>query len=298
MRRPPSRPSAVAAQRRPEAPIGVFDSGVGGLTVARAVAALLPSEEMLYVADSAHQPYGPQSVAQVRKHALAVLDSLVEEGVKMLVIACNSASVACLADARERYPVPVVEVVLPAVRSALAATRTGRIGVIGTKITIASRAYEDSFAAAAPHARIVSAPCPEFVDFIERGVVSGPGLEALAREYLAPLKAADVDVLVLGCTHYPLLAELIGDVMGPQVRLVSPAEETAKDVARILAAEEAARPAGGEPPAVRVAQTGKSGQLLQWAGELLRGRLVSPERLAGPGAGGAESDWARRAAVG
>ncbi|MGL6233938.1 MAG: glutamate racemase [Segniliparus sp.] len=295
MRRPPSRQQAVEAQQRAEAPIGVFDSGVGGLTVARAVADLLPNEEMLYVADSAHQPYGPQSIAQVRRHALAVLDSLVDEGVKMLVIACNSASVACLADARERYSVPVVEVVLPAVRSALAATRTGRIGVIGTRITIASRAYEDSFAAVAPNTSIASAPCPEFVDFIERGVVSGPRLEALAREYLAPLKAADVDVLVLGCTHYPLLADLIGEVMGPQVRLVSPSEETAKDVARILAAERTAQSGSGEPAAVRVAQTGKSEQLFQWADKLLGDRLLLPEQS---GADGARSDWTRRAAVG
>jgi glutamate racemase len=269
----------------PEAPIGVFDSGVGGLTVARAVADLLPHEAMRYVADSAHQPYGPQSVAHVRRHALAVLDSLVDEGVKMLVIACNSASVACLADARERYPVPVVEVVLPAVRSALAATRTGRIGVIGTRITIASRAYEDSFAAVAPHTSIVSAPCPRFVDFIEQGVVSGPELEALALEYLAPLRAADVDVLVLGCTHYPLLAELIGAVMGPDVRLVSPSEETAKDVARILAAEGTARPATDGLASVRVIQTGASEQLFQWAGGLLGSRLLPDSR------------WTRRAAV-
>ncbi|EFV12351.1 glutamate racemase [Segniliparus rugosus] len=281
-----------------EAPIGVFDSGVGGLTVARAIAELLPNEEMRYVADSAHQPYGPQSVAQVRKHALAVLDSLVEEGVKMLVIACNSASVACLADARERYPVPVVEVVLPAVRSALAATRTGRIGVIGTRITIASRAYEDSFAAVAPHTRIVSAPCPQFVDFIERGVVSGPRLEALAREYLAPLEAADVDVLVLGCTHYPLLAELIGEVMGPGVRLVSPSEETAKDVARILAAEGVSRPGAGAPAPVLVTQTGQSDRLFQWAGDLLGGRLLAAGPTGAEDADGAEQDWTRRAAVG
>ncbi|MDQ3153027.1 MAG: glutamate racemase [Actinomycetota bacterium] len=217
----------------PDAPIGVFDSGVGGLTVARAIADQLPAEQLHYVGDTAHGPYGPQTVAQVRRHALAVADDLVAAGVKLLVIACNTASAACLVDARERYDVPVVEVVRPAVRRAVAATRTGRLGVIGTRATIASRAYEDAFAAA-PHVRVTGVACPRFVDFVECGTTSGRQVLGLAQSYLEPLQRADVDTLVLGCTHYPLLTGVLQIVMGDGVTLVSSAEETAKDVVRVL----------------------------------------------------------------
>ena len=152
-----------------DAPIGIFDSGVGGLTVARAVLDQLPHEALHYVGDTANGPYGPKPIAEVRRHALAVMDELVETGVKALVIACNSASAACLRDARERYEVPVVEVILPAVRRACAATRNGRIGVIGTIATVTSGAYEDAFAAA-EGLEIHSAACPRFADFVERGI--------------------------------------------------------------------------------------------------------------------------------
>lgn len=222
-----------------DAPIGIFDSGVGGLTVARAVMDQMPHEPVLYIGDTAHGPYGPLPIAQVRAHALAVMDDLVRSGVKMLVIACNSASSAVLRDARERYTiargVPVVEVIQPAVRRAVAATRTGRVGVIGTEATIGSRAYEDAFAAA-PHLQLTTAAAPRFVEFVERGITSGPELLAVAREYLAPILAADVDTLVLGCTHYPLLTAVIQYVVGDAVTLVSSAEETAKDVYAALVA--------------------------------------------------------------
>ncbi|UFU04020.1 glutamate racemase [Ruania suaedae] len=222
-----------------DAPIGIFDSGVGGLTVARAVIDQLPNESVRYVGDTAHGPYGPLPIAQVRAHALAVMDDLVASGVKMLVIACNSASAAVLRDARERYTiargVPVIEVIQPAVRRAVAATRSGRIGVIGTRATIDSRAYEDAFAAA-PHLQLTTTAAPRFVEFVERGVTSGPELLGVAREYLAPVLAADVDTLVLGCTHYPLLTGVVQYVVGDAVTLVSSAEETAKDVYAALVA--------------------------------------------------------------
>lgn len=237
------------------APIGVFDSGVGGLTVARAVLDQLPDEPLLYVGDTAHGPYGPLPIAQVRRHALAVMDHLVAQGVKLLVIACNSASAACLRDARERYGVPVVEVVLPAVRRAAAATRNGRVGVIGTVATVTSGAYDDAFAAA-PHVRLTSVACPAFVDFVERGVTSGRALLGLAEAYLAPLQEAGVDTVVLGCTHYPLLTGLIGLVMGDGVTLVSSAEETAKDVYRVLARHDLFRDPGSPPPTHHFAATG------------------------------------------
>lgn len=217
----------------PDAPIGVFDSGVGGLTVARAIADQLPAEPLRYVGDTAHNPYGPLPIARARELALAALDDLVDDGVKALVIACNTASAACLRDARERYDVPVIEVVLPAVRRAVSATRSGRIGVIGTEGTVRSRAYQDAFAAA-PDVRLTSVACPRFVDFVERGITSGRQVLGLAEGYLEPLMRAEVDTLVLGCTHYPLLTGVLQIVMGHDVTLVSSAEETAKDVVRIL----------------------------------------------------------------
>jgi glutamate racemase len=226
-----------------DAPIGIFDSGVGGLTVARAILDQLPDEELRYVGDTAHSPYGPKPIAQIRRHALDVCDHLVGSGVKMLVIACNAASAACLRDARERYGVPVVEVIVPAVRRAVAATRTGAVGVIGTVATVTSGAYQDAFAAA-PGVSVTAVACPRFVDFVERGTTSGRQILGLAQSYLDPLLARGVDTLVLGCTHYPLLTGVIGLVMGDAVTLVSSAEETAKDVYRMLTAAGALRPAG------------------------------------------------------
>ena len=227
------------------APIGIFDSGVGGLTVARAIIDQLPGEQVRYVGDTANGPYGPLPIAEVRRHALAIGDRLVDSGVKMLVIACNTASAACLADARERYDIPVVEVIRPAVRRAVAVTRTGEVGVIGTSATIASGAYQDAFdAAAGVHVHAVA--CPSFVDFVERGITSGRQVVGLAQAYLAPLQRVDLDTLVLGCTHYPLLTGALSLVMGDKVTLVSSAEETAKEVYRRLT--EADLLSGGSTP--------------------------------------------------
>ena len=227
-------------QREKDAPIGMMDSGVGGLTVARAVLDQLPHEALHYVGDTANGPYGPKPIAEVRSHALAVMDELVGSGVKALVIACNSASAACLRDARERYDVPVIEVILPAVRRAVAATRNGQIGVIGTVATITSGAYQDAFAAN-EEVTVTAAACPRFAEFVERGVTSGRQLLGLAESYLAPLNAAGVDTVVLGCTHYPMLTGLLSVVMGDAVTLVSSAEETAKDVYRVLTAADLLR---------------------------------------------------------
>ncbi|MGH3354810.1 MAG: glutamate racemase [Nocardioidaceae bacterium] len=216
-----------------DAPIGIFDSGFGGLTVARAVLDQLPHEPILYLGDTARQPYGPKPIGEVREYALECLDHLVDQGVKALVIACNSASGAVLRDARERYHVPVVEVILPATRRAVAATRTGQVGVICTEATATSMAYDDAFAAA-PHVKLRTRACPRFVEFVEEGLTSGPELLAAAHEYLDPLLADGVDTLILGCTHYPLLTGAISYVMGEEVTLVSSAEETAKEVYGLL----------------------------------------------------------------
>lgn len=254
-----------------DAPIGILDSGVGGLTVARAVLDQLPHEPVLYVGDTANGPYGPKPIAEVRAHALGVMDNLVESGVKMLVIACNAASAATLRDARERYDLPVVEVIHPAVRRAVAATRNNRVGVIGTRVTIASRAYQDAFTAA-PHLELTGQACPRFVEFVERGITGGTELLALAQEYLDPVRAAGVDTLVLGCTHYPLLTGVISYLMGEDVTLVSSAEETAKDVFRTLMAGGLTRDPELPQPSHRFLATGDPAPFA-----LLAKRFLGPE---------------------
>ncbi|MFN8194501.1 MAG: glutamate racemase [Nocardioidaceae bacterium] len=233
------------APASPDAPIGIFDSGFGGLTVARSVIDQLPHESIIYLGDTARQPYGPKPISEVREYALECLDHLVAQGVKALVIACNSASAAMLRDARERYDVPVIEVIYPATRRAVAATRNRRIGVIGTRATIDSLAYVDAFAAA-PQIDLVTRACPRFVDFVEQGITGGEELLSVAHDYLDPLVAHEVDTLVLGCTHYPLLTGVISYVMGDGVTLVSSAEECGKDVYKMLVETGLMRP-GGEP---------------------------------------------------
>ncbi len=254
-----------------DAPIGIFDSGVGGLTVARAILDQLPHESTLYLGDTARGPYGPRSLAEVRTFALESLDCLVEQGVKAIVIACNTASAAMLRDARERYSVPVIEVIQPAVRRAVAATRSGHIGVVGTQATIDSQAYLDAFAAA-PQLKITSIACPLFVEFVERGETSGPEITDIARHYLAPIMAAEVDTLVLGCTHYPLLTGVISYVMGNDVSLVSSAEETAKDLYRVLVENSLLRTSHDEPATHRFLATGNAKSF-----ESLARRFLGPE---------------------
>jgi glutamate racemase len=254
-----------------DAPIGIFDSGVGGLTVARAIIDQLPHESILYIGDTARGPYGPRSLAEVRDFSLETLDFLVGEGVKAIVIACNTASAAMLRDARERYSVPVIEVIQPAVRRAVAATRSGKVGVIGTRATIDSQAYLDAFAAA-PHLSITSTACPLFVEYVERGETSGSAITKVARDYLQPMIDAEVDTLVLGCTHYPLLTGVISYVMGNEVSLVSSAEETAKDLYRVLVESSLLSSSTKKTPDYRFLATGDA-----HAFESLARRFLGPE---------------------
>ena len=251
------------------APIGVFDSGVGGLTVARAIIDQLPNESIIYLGDSARGPYGPRPLAEVRSFALECLDQLLDAGAKALVIACNTASAAMLRDARERYEIPVIEVIQPAARRAVQATRSGKIGVIGTQATIDSGAYLDAFAAA-PQLEITSVACPAFVEFVERGETSGPAITELAHKYLQPLIDKGVDTLVLGCTHYPLLTGVISYAMGDYVTLVSSAEETAKDLYRTLVQHDML--SSGKTPTYRFISTGDAPAF----GALAR-RFLGPE---------------------
>ena len=224
-----------------DAPIGIFDSGVGGLTVARAILDQLPGERLLYIGDTANSPYGPKPLEQVRSMALNVMDELVDSGVKMLVIACNTATAAALDEARERYTkgmgIPIIEVISPAARTAAALTRSGRVGVIATAGTVNSGAYARALQGI-PGLNLTQQDCPRFVQLAEAGITTGPQVLDVAKEYLEPLQAAAVDTLVLGCTHYPLLAGPISYVMGRNVALVSSSEETAKDVYRELAARD------------------------------------------------------------
>jgi len=241
-----------------DAPIGIFDSGVGGLIVARAIKDQLPNESILYIGDTAHSPYGPKKIADVRGYALEVLDDLVAQDVKLIVIACNTASAAMLRDARERYSVPVIEVIQPAVRRAVGTTRNQRVGVIGTAGTVNSRAYDDAFAAATD-IQLFSQACPRFVEFVEAGVTTGAEVLAVAEDYLAPLRSAGVDTLVLGCTHYPFLRGAISYVMSDTVTLVSSDTETANDVYRVLVSQGLERKESS-PPSFRYEATGDSAE--------------------------------------
>ena len=211
-------------------PVGIFDSGVGGLTVVRAVLDLVPGEPVMYFGDTARAPYGPRDVEEIRAFAREIAAFLLDRDVKMLVVACNAIESNAIEDLSERANVPLVGVIEPGVRAALRTTRNGRVGVIGTEATIASGAYPRAVAAEDGGVELVSAACPAFVPHVERGDTTSPELLSAARGYLAPLRDAGVDTLILGCTHYPLLSGLLQRVMGPEVVLVSSAEETAKDV--------------------------------------------------------------------
>ena len=263
-------------------PSGSSTPASAGLTVARAVSAQLPRESILYIGDTARSPYGPKPIADVRRYALEVLDTLVGEGVKMLVIACNTASAAMLRDARERYDVPVVEVIGPAVRTAMSTTRNGRIGVIGTAGTIGSGAYQDMLEVN-ERLTVFAEACPRFVEFVEAGVTDSPEVLAVAEEYLAPLRHAGVDTLVLGCTHYPFLEGAISYVMGPDVSLVSSDTETAKDVYRQLVSRDLMAGPDAAPRHVYEA-TGDSAEDFLRLAHRLMGREVTDVRLVHTGA--------------
>ena len=215
---------------RSSLPIGMFDSGVGGLTVARSVIDLLPHEDLIYFGDTARCPYGPREPAEIRKFAFEIMEHLMEHEVKMLVIACNSAASVSFSEARERYDVPVISVIDTGARAAVAATRNRRIGLIGTVATVRSGAYDDALLRTRANVSLYSEACPRFVEFVERNDTASEEVIQTAEEYLRPLKDADVDTLILGCTHYPLLSGVIQYVMGEGVVLVSSADATASDV--------------------------------------------------------------------
>lgn len=214
----------------PERPIGIFDSGVGGLTVVRAVGELLPQEHIVYFGDTARAPYGPRPLEEVRRFAFEVMDLMESFDVKMLVIACNAMTAAAYDEAVRRYDLPVIGVIEPGVRAGVRATRNRKIGVLGTKATIESGQYDRALRATRQNVEIYSQVCPVFVERVEAGDTFSEELIAAAENYLAPLLAAEVDTLILGCTHYPLLRGVLHWVTRGEVVLISSADEVAKDV--------------------------------------------------------------------
>ena len=257
-------------------PIGMFDSGFGGLTVARAVIDLLPDEHLVYIGDTGRYPYGPRPQSEVREFAHQLAWSLVKDfDVKAVVVACNTAAAAALHQLEHELPVPVFDVVAPGARALVQATHSGRVGVIGTVGTISSGAYERELGELGAQVALTAAACPGFVEFVERGQTSGPEIEILADRLLAPVKAAGVDALLLGCTHYPYLAGVIGEVMGPDVALVNSADETAlvvRDELARLGLLRSAAAAATEPAEHRFLSSGD----ISWFADL-GGRLLGPE---------------------
>lgn len=257
-------------------PIGMFDSGFGGLTVARALIDLLPAEDLVYIGDTARYPYGPRPQSEVREFARELAWSLVEEHhAKAIVVACNTASAAALDVLRAEMPVPLIDVIEPGAVSLVRTTESGRIGVIGTVGTIGSGAYERAVAAVgvtAVDVMLTSAACPGLVEFVERGQVTGEDVHILVERLLAPIRDAGVDALLLGCTHYPYLARVIGDVMGHDVTLVSSADETAFATRDVLAAEGLL----GDPSRGAGEHRFLSSGDIAWFADL-GGRLLGPE---------------------
>jgi glutamate racemase len=237
----------VSAPSDRAAPIGVFDSGIGGLTVAREIMRQLPHESIVYFGDTARVPYGPKSPDTVRRYSREIADFLREQGVKAIVIACNTATAYALPVLRAEQPIPVVGVVEPGARAAVRATRGGTVGVIGTVGTVASGAYERAIRTLRAEVDVLSVACPLFVPLVEEGWLGHQATHLVAHEYLDPLRDRHVDTLVLGCTHYPLLKSVIGEVVGRSVRLIDSAEETAAETGRVLAERGLAAPADDAP---------------------------------------------------
>ena len=221
--------------------IGVFDSGVGGLTVLHEIVRALPGEETIYLGDTGRAPYGTKSAETIVRYSMENVEFLMARGIKMLVVACNSVSAVALDAIRARWTIPVIGVIDPGARAAVARTRSGRVGIIGTEATISSGAYTRALRALAPAVEIYMRACPLFVPLAEEGWTEGPIARLVAETYLASLARSGIDTLVLGCTHYPLLKPLIAEVMGPDVAIVDSAEETAREVATLVRTGDLAR---------------------------------------------------------
>lgn len=261
-----------------ESPIGLFDSGLGGLTVARAIARRLPTESLIYVGDTARVPYGPKSPETVRRYAVQISEWLVEQGVKLVVVACNTATAHALTLLHDWLPVPVIGVIEPGARAAINASPSGPIGVIGTAGTVQSRAYERAIQALDPTRTVHAMACPLLVPLVEEGWIDHEATRLIVREYLAPLSTRAISSLVLGCTHYPLLRPLLAEAMGPEVALIDSAEETASEVARLLATRGLSA-AGANPGTLRVVASDAPHHFRTMAGRFLDRPLEAVEHV-------------------
>jgi glutamate racemase len=214
--------------------IAILDSGVGGLTVVKEVMRQLPQEKIIYFGDTARTPYGPRPATEVLQFTHQIVDYLLQYQPKMIVIACNTATAVALHEIRAKVSIPVLGVIHPGVRAAIKMTRSNRVGVIGTEGTVRSGAYEQALRQISPNVHVESLACPQFVTLVEQGQTSGAATQAIVEQILQPMKATDMDCLILGCTHYPFLSEVIGEVMGPSIQLISSADETAREISTIL----------------------------------------------------------------
>lgn len=260
-------------------PIGIFDSGVGGLTVAAEIIGQLPGEQLIYFGDTARFPYGPRDLDEVRGFVMQIVDFLVGQRVKLVVIACNTGAAAGLRAAQENFEVPVIGVVEPGARGAIEATRTRRVGIIGTVGTTSSGAYVEALTALDAGVKVEQKACPPFADLVEHGELDGPEVEAIVADHLDELREAGVDAVILGCTHYPLLAPVIGRVMGPDVALISSAEETAREIRDILTRKEYLR-GESSPPRHRYLATGDVRQFLELGSRIMGHDIREVEKVA------------------
>jgi glutamate racemase len=266
-RKPPS-PEESEREERLRSPLGVFDSGIGGLTVAAALRELMPSENIFYIGDTARVPYGGKSQQTIERYAIEITGLLLREWAKVIVVACNTASALAIPKLEEWLKVPVIGVIEPGARAAAAATKAGHVGVIGTKATVYSRAYELAIHAIDPEIRVTSQPCPLLVPLIEEGLLDDPITDQVIRRYLEKLVRAKVDTLVLGCTHYPLLKDAIQRFVGPEITLVDSAHNCAAAVKKLLAREDLAAH-GDQLGKLEVALTDRSDSFLRVAEQAL-----------------------------
>ena len=250
--------------------IGILDSGVGGLTVFKELSRLLPHEKLIYFGDTARMPYGPRPDQEVRRFALQIIEFLQSQEIKIVIVACNTATAAGLSSYREQSDIPVLGVIKPGVDAAIKQTKNGRIGVIGTAGTIGSSTYEKALKEARPDLEVTARPCPLFVLLVENDLVHTPEAGKVAQEYLAPFTRAGVDTLILGCTHYPLMAGLIQETVGPGITLINSAREIAREVSTILTARQLHNPLQCPEPGYRFFVSGNPRSFEEIASKMLQ----------------------------
>jgi len=262
-------------------PVGIFDSGLGGLTVVSEVISQLPNEEIIYFGDTARFPYGPRSAVEIQAFVFEIVDFLLLHDVKFIVIACNSASAAALEAAQQYYNVPIIGVIEPGARAAVQATKSRRIGVIGTQATIASGSYAGAIKVMDAGVQVHSLACPDLADFVERDEIAGPRVEGSVKWYLDPLMRGGIDSLILGCTHYPLLSKTISKVTGDDIKLISSAEETARELREFLTRKDSLRQEN-TPPALKFFSSGDENVFRKLGARFLGQEIELVERVTLP----------------